>query len=1341
MVQERRVAALRRAALRTASTAPGALTSRSNRTEHHVLSLQSEVDGLKGKLKSWERSFESSKGRKPTRDDVQATPSMAQLYRDYARVKRSLKNAQNQLEADRIEDMLTVQEVRKVLKPAVPSTAAAPPSVFPVLPSKPVSWAPAGAELRTEQASPVTPAQQTKPTSVSVSAILRDCPFIIRRSSSSAAALPKKLEQGALTTDLRQRNVDLASLEAASAERSRTSYDARDDSTDFNADDRVSLEETPGHSAVRDFVGHRHLRRKPKRAKAIWDPYFEQLVGRSTLTADIDTEMPTTQQLHAPTQDHHAPVGHSSTKIGTPATAPKSMRQKERLESSPSHTHNQKPMPTTALSPPLYTATATERAAAAASISSPPIQRGLSLVPRRRQTRSVTAIKAAVSATTKPAEDPYDFDDDCATELPPPALPAPMSRRRSSMGSVHPTESTTPTSDTEGEPQGAKGAKGSRTGGANGGVAGKQRTAVSQNFRKMNLKRGGGGYRIGARAKYSAMYKRRNHKYRRNNSCFVCGGQGHWADDCPYADDMRMMETTGSFDEPMDLETDMAPSALENSVADFPDPIQRPVFCSASRSKATKGRNTTGKGKASTASKRVYADRTAAKMFTPVKEQVEDERATLPPDWAMYLSEEELLAPLENVWKFSSFRPGQYEAVSRILQQRSSLVIQATGSGKSLCYQLPAYLLAQHYRSFALVISPLLSLVKDQIGNLPRGLRGATLNSSQTLRETQDAKRRLFCGEVDVLYVSPEVLSAYWFVELLSDENVPKISFCCVDEAHCVSEWSHNFRPAYLRIAKTLRESLGVSTLLALTATATQATINSILKHLDIEQDGLLESFHIPDNINLSASCPEDKQQRLAHFLRNHHLYSKGPAIVYCSRQADTVALASFLRTSGVDAASYHAGMDHKQRSRVQQKFKKQSIRVLCATIAFGMGLDMPNVRVVIHYHFPKSPENFVQEVGRAGRDGQPAYCHMFVSKQDLGFLKGHAYGDTCESVSVKRLLQAVSSGFEDAQEISLLAHEAIVGTGPVGASLLSSVSQGDTSKTFVALNIAELTESLDMKETVMLTLLSQWELHDGSSIAMRPSVCATLTFNILDHEFAHRDPMLAALIAVSKPTGVRKNEYVAQASQLCGVATITATQPSHVLKGLHTMKSARKIHFEETGRAFIVAVSSEISADEFQTVWGKLVCSMKQLELSILNKLELLQTMLFTAMQCDATEDQTKSQVMNDHMREQLMKYFQQSGHVAELTSDEIRQLDAGVEVDEDKYSHLRRELRQFAATHLANRMSARAIARICYGLGSPAFPSENWCHNPLWRKYTDVSFDILRSIAQTELVSLKDV
>ncbi len=329
---------------------------------------------------------------------------------------------------------------------------------------------------------------------------------------------------------------------------------------------------------------------------------------------------------------------------------------------------------------------------------------------------------------------------------------------------------------------------------------------------------------------------------------------------------------------------------------------------------------------------------------------------------------------LQQFFGYKSFRPFQKEIIEGVIGGQDTLVLMPTGGGKSLCYQIPALM----QEGLALVVSPLISLMKDQVEALRSlGVQAAYLNSSLDGVEQSEIEGRCLQGTIRILYVSPEKLLSGGFIRFMQEV---KVSLLAIDEAHCVSNWGHDFRPEYSQL-KSLRNYLPGVPMVALTATADKVTREDIVKQLGMKRPKVfLASFDRP-NIHLRVSPATNRLREITRFIQDRKSQS---GIIYCSSRKNTEMLAEKLRKAGIGAAAYHAGMASDKRSLVQEQFIKDDVMVVCATVAFGMGIDKPNVRYVIHYNIPKNMESYYQEIGRAGRDGLPSQALLFYTYQDV---------------------------------------------------------------------------------------------------------------------------------------------------------------------------------------------------------------------------------------------------------------------------------------------------------------------------------------------------------------------
>lgn len=334
---------------------------------------------------------------------------------------------------------------------------------------------------------------------------------------------------------------------------------------------------------------------------------------------------------------------------------------------------------------------------------------------------------------------------------------------------------------------------------------------------------------------------------------------------------------------------------------------------------------------------------------------------------------------LKKHFGFDEFRPLQEDIIQHVLAKKDCLVLMPTGGGKSLCYQLPALV----FDGITIVISPLISLMKDQVDQLQaNGIAAAFLNSTLKFTAIVDVQQRAKRGELKILYIAPERLAAIGFQDFLQSLH---ISLIAIDEAHCISEWGHDFRPDY-RNLQHLRTTFPMVPIIALTATATEQVRADILKQLNLREPKVfISSFNRP-NLTYRVLPKQETFRRLVDLLQH---YRGDSVIIYCFSRKGTEELVQKLRAYGFKAAAYHAGLTGDVRQNTQEQFIRDEIHIIAATIAFGMGIDKPDVRLVVHYDLPKSVEGYYQETGRAGRDGLPAECALFFSYADK---RKHAY-------------------------------------------------------------------------------------------------------------------------------------------------------------------------------------------------------------------------------------------------------------------------------------------------------------------------------------------------------------
>ena len=363
---------------------------------------------------------------------------------------------------------------------------------------------------------------------------------------------------------------------------------------------------------------------------------------------------------------------------------------------------------------------------------------------------------------------------------------------------------------------------------------------------------------------------------------------------------------------------------------------------------------------------------------------------------------------LARTFGYDGFRPGQEQVVGAVVAGRSVAAIFPTGSGKSLCYQLPAL----HLPHLTLVVSPLLALMQDQLAFLHRhGIAAASIDSAQGREQVSATMARARSGELKILMISVERLKNERFRNFIS--QVP-ISLLVVDEAHCISEWGHNFRPDYLKLPD-YQCQFNIPQVLLLTATATPPVIADMQAKFAIAAEDVVTTGFYRSNLNLLVEpvAGDRKQRRLVEWLAAK---ADQPSIVYVTQQKTAEQVAEHLARNGIPASAYHAGMAHELREAIQRRFMEGELNCIVATIAFGMGIDKADIRNVVHYDLPKSIENYSQEIGRAGRDGQPSDCLVLANRDSLNVLQNFVYGDTPERAGIRLVLDELASVGSDGQ-------------------------------------------------------------------------------------------------------------------------------------------------------------------------------------------------------------------------------------------------------------------------------------------------------------------------------------
>lgn len=396
-----------------------------------------------------------------------------------------------------------------------------------------------------------------------------------------------------------------------------------------------------------------------------------------------------------------------------------------------------------------------------------------------------------------------------------------------------------------------------------------------------------------------------------------------------------------------------------------------------------------------------------------------------------------LISRLQQQFGFSEFRPGQGEVITQLLAGQSSLAIFPTGSGKSLCYQFTALQLPH----LTLVVSPLLALIKDQLNFLQqKGIKAASIDSTLTPEQTQQVMREARSGQLKLLMVSVERFKNERFRQFI--QSIP-LSMLVVDEAHCISEWGHNFRPDYLKLPDYCRE-LSIPLVLLLTATATRKVKQDMAIRFDIKPQHIVQTGFYRSNLDLTV-LPVASENKL-RILKQQLQSFDGAGIVYVTLQHTAEEVASQLCSMGFVAQAYHAGFDDDKRQQIQHDFMLGQTQIVVATIAFGMGIDKSNIRFVIHYDLPKSIENYCQEIGRAGRDGQLSHCVTLANLDGINTVENFVYGDTPELASFATVIDSIRQGTQANRweaQLNQLANQSNIRLLPLKTLLVQLELQG----------------------------------------------------------------------------------------------------------------------------------------------------------------------------------------------------------------------------------------------------------------------------------------------------------
>lgn len=481
--------------------------------------------------------------------------------------------------------------------------------------------------------------------------------------------------------------------------------------------------------------------------------------------------------------------------------------------------------------------------------------------------------------------------------------------------------------------------------------------------------------------------------------------------------------------------------------------------------------------------------------------------------------------------------------IQNILAGKSTIAILPTGGGKSLCYQLPALVKSLEKQSLILVIAPTISLIADQIQNLPKCLKGASLNSHQSQAESRKVMEQIKECRIQVLFLSPEKLCSSSFLNFITGPEIPEIPFACVDEAHCLCEWSHNFRPSYLSVQSVLKHRLKINCVLALSGTATVKTISSLCRSLEIEPENVVRGPVLRRNLLITVSVESKRKEALGKLLMSAPHKDFKAIIVYCMRQRDTDEVAGYLRTAfQLDAESYHAGKEPKERQKIQKSFMAAKTRIIVATIAFGMGIDRKDVRAVIHYSLPKSLENYVQEIGRAGRDGEPAYCHLFIHDDEYFRLRSLAHSDVFARPAIKHLMEGLFTNTSGLDQ-GIVPHLVETTTRMPAHDIMTVMNSNEAYRT-IAFPSDIVEAHLDLRKNIAVTILHQISDHSNGQMSILSDIY--LSYEVSMYKFSveslsERDNAFSMLAPSLVPDG--PNKYTVSLIAACKAMNLSAYQ------------------------------------------------------------------------------------------------------------------------------------------------------------------------------------------------------
>nr|CAB3487445.1 unnamed protein product [Digitaria exilis] len=568
-----------------------------------------------------------------------------------------------------------------------------------------------------------------------------------------------------------------------------------------------------------------------------------------------------------------------------------------------------------------------------------------------------------------------------------------------------------------------------------------------------------------------------------------------------------------------------------------------------------------------------------------------------------------------------------------------------------------------------------------------------------------------------VLFVSPERFLNEEFLLIFKD--VLPISLVAIDEAHCISEWSHNFRPSYLRLrASLLRRKLNVQCILAMTATATTQTLKEIVNALEIPSDNLIKTSQIRDNLQLSISMSDNRLKDLMLLLKSSPFVDMRSIIIYCKFQGETDYISKYLCDSNISAKSYHSGLPMKNRSRVQELFCSTKIRVVVATVAFGMGLDKSDVEGVIHYSLPESLEEYVQETGRAGRDGRLSHCHLLLDSTTFYKIRSLSHGDGVDEYAMSKFLYQVFSCDNSTGSICSLAKELTSRKFDIKEEVCTCIITHQLSAEYVSIKLDHFILQ------VLLTVLTQLEIGGQQYLRLLPqfSVTCTLYFHKTSPQLlADKDVLVRSVLNKSE---TKDGNFVFDITKIANDLNITVNE---VIDHLQQLKFSGEISFELKDPAYCYVILKK--PDDLNTLSANITKWLSEVECSKIMKLDAMFAVAnFAVKGCERTDGCSGSQ-HTQCIQKKIMDYF--SKNEVTTYNDYLAQLHKGS-------PFLQADIKVFLQSNSFAKFTPRAVARIMHGISSPGFPSATWSKNHFWGRYVEVDFPVVMEAAKAELVKL---